>query len=381
MVEYLRPDADSSDGGWTDAGGGTTLFSSVDESSFNDSDYIKSGASPVNDAVKLRFSDAASVLIGGIVRYRLWKTGAEVMNAAVKLLQGAVEIARWDHSGVTGTATTFSQTLTGPQFAAITDLDDLFIEIVANPILTPSEIFGANLVWHVDAALDAFTDFLGTTPAGNTDRVGNWGDQSASGAPATSVNPSNRPYYETAGFNGLPTIFFDQSGGPTALGELNTGAHAVPLLSTSMSIFVVVKVDPAAPDSSRICSFIDGGSTYELDAASCIILTHAAGFYGYSAGTTLGNGGAIVPYTYNVPAVVGLVLDGANANIYLNGVVQGAGVAKTTTMGHSSGNQMFLSTNASRTQARMPEVILVNRAATAPEIASLQAYFASKWGL
>jgi hypothetical protein len=58
--------------------------------------------------------------------------GTTVMSLNVRLFEGATEIAEWTHASIPDTFTTAEQTLTGPQFAAIGDFSDLFVEFDDN---------------------------------------------------------------------------------------------------------------------------------------------------------------------------------------------------------------------------------------------------------
>jgi hypothetical protein len=130
---FMRPDADDSDGGWTDAADSTTdLFASIDESTPSDVDYIKSGPNPTADVCRVRLSDPG-VAVGEplVVRYRYWKEGTGTIELKVRLMQGVVEIVEWIHSGVSTSHVTAEQTLSGPEFASITDFNDLFVEFEA----------------------------------------------------------------------------------------------------------------------------------------------------------------------------------------------------------------------------------------------------------
>lgn len=130
----LRPDADITAGGWLNEVGGVTLFSSIDEVVAGDADYIVSGSSPVNDSCEIRLSDPGSLAAQPAkVRYRYWRTGAAgSMELRVRLLQGATQITSWTHSAITSTHTTTEQTLSTPEFAAITNFNDLRLEFRAN---------------------------------------------------------------------------------------------------------------------------------------------------------------------------------------------------------------------------------------------------------
>jgi hypothetical protein len=126
---FLRPDADQSDGSWlNEASSNTNIFASVDESSTNDSDYIQSSTT-LGDKVRLRLSDpGTTVSTPMIVRYRA-KRGSGNASAGIigRLFQGTTQISTWTLA-VDDTLTTYTYTLTAPEFASISDFNDLFVE-------------------------------------------------------------------------------------------------------------------------------------------------------------------------------------------------------------------------------------------------------------
>jgi hypothetical protein len=133
VLLYLRPDADSIDGGWTNETGGSVLYSSIDESAVNDADYIQSSVNPVVDVAKISLSNPGfGVTEPAKLRYRYKRDSARTADLTVRLLQGTTQIASWTHTGISTSFVTTEQTLTAPQFASITDFDDLYIELTAN---------------------------------------------------------------------------------------------------------------------------------------------------------------------------------------------------------------------------------------------------------
>src|SRR3954468_15059146 len=77
VLLYLRPDADSVDGGWTNELGGTSLFASIDETVASDTDYIQSSANPVADIAKISLSNPSSAVASPVkVRYRYQKVSS-----------------------------------------------------------------------------------------------------------------------------------------------------------------------------------------------------------------------------------------------------------------------------------------------------------------
>lgn len=136
---FLRPDADISDGGWTDEGGATTLFDAVDESSFSDTDYIRSTVA-AGDKVSLRLSDpSATVDEPFTVRYRCKREGTDAANLTVRLYEATSPptlIMEFDHGSVTDAFATYTHNLTATEFAAIGDFNNLYLEFEANPTST-----------------------------------------------------------------------------------------------------------------------------------------------------------------------------------------------------------------------------------------------------
>jgi len=132
-IHLIAPDADISDGSWTTDTGGTTLFAAIDESPANDSDYIKSSLSPINDTCEVSLSNPAGGVIAPFkVRYRYYKEVGESIDLVVNLVQGTTVIATWTHNDIGTSAITAEQILTAPEAAAITDVTQLRLRFTAN---------------------------------------------------------------------------------------------------------------------------------------------------------------------------------------------------------------------------------------------------------
>ena len=127
---FLRPDADSSDGGWLDASlSSTALFASVDESTYDDGDYIRSSSAD-GDTVRLRLSDPPGSVNGPlIVRYRCKYDGA-LATVAGWLTQSTSTstglIKYWEQTPTSSFAT-YTTTLSTSEFDLITDFNDLYV--------------------------------------------------------------------------------------------------------------------------------------------------------------------------------------------------------------------------------------------------------------
>ena len=138
MTQYARPDSDVSIGSWTDQDESTSnLYTTIDETSYNDSDYIKSsdmmgatdtcifGLGDVDDPSsaadhKVYFRSRADA--GG---------GFSVPELLVQLLQGGTQIATNAYTGG-GSFSTQNFTLSTAEANAISDYSDLRLRFVRN---------------------------------------------------------------------------------------------------------------------------------------------------------------------------------------------------------------------------------------------------------
>lgn len=182
---FLRPDADVSDGGWVTDVGGTSLFAVVNESAFNDANYVHSSANPSADAFEIALGDpGGSIAEPFVVRSRFKREGVGAVNLTVTLKQGATPIASWTYSDIANAFTTLTETLTTPQFAAITDPTDLRLAFSASVAPTTA-------VWdpaHAKAGLIFSNGNLTiASPQGSFDEMGVRATRSAS---------SGKKYYE-----------------------------------------------------------------------------------------------------------------------------------------------------------------------------------------
>ena len=127
---FLRPDADAVDGNWLNqSGSATDLYSVLDETSADDADYIQSPVSPVAEVCRIALGNPTGPASQPFtVSYRF--NNLNGASLTVRLKQGTTTIASWDETG--SGWTTSDRTLTSPQFAAITDFTDLFVEFEAN---------------------------------------------------------------------------------------------------------------------------------------------------------------------------------------------------------------------------------------------------------
>lgn len=144
MAQFARPDADSSIGTYTDQGGGTTnIYTTVDEASASDADYVKSVTAPSNAPCVFRLSDVTDPVSssGHVMRVRARNgvSGGRAIDLTAQLRLSYVNegspgtlIATLTQATVASSFTDYSVTLSGAEADAITDYTALFIRIVAN---------------------------------------------------------------------------------------------------------------------------------------------------------------------------------------------------------------------------------------------------------
>lgn len=172
-----------------------------------DDTYIQSSDNPSNDVFEVALSNPSGTPTAGPLKYRIWKklNNATVINLKMALMQGTTEIASWLHNDIPSTPTNYSKTLTGPQFAAITDFNDLRIRGTANPsavLWTPANI-----------STNAWFDAQGGTYVTGTTTVTQWADRSGNGRHLSSSGGGGMtaPSYASnkittdAGFEGFDT--------------------------------------------------------------------------------------------------------------------------------------------------------------------------------
>jgi hypothetical protein len=119
--QIVRPVSDVNVGSWTTESGGTSnLYLSIDESSANDSDYVRSPVSPSASAYRVRLAAVSDpgVNTGRVLRYRIGVEGTGAMNWVVRVFNASTEVVSWLHSGISS-LTTFEQTLSEAQAAAL----------------------------------------------------------------------------------------------------------------------------------------------------------------------------------------------------------------------------------------------------------------------
>lgn len=144
MAQYARPNADTYRDNWVDDGEGTTnIYTTIDESSASDADYIQTVINPVDDVYVCALSTLTDPVSSSnhVVRYRYGKdaAGGNTIDLTVELRQGYVNegspgtlIKQWVHSDISDTLTTAQQTLSAGEADSITDYTDLYLRFVGD---------------------------------------------------------------------------------------------------------------------------------------------------------------------------------------------------------------------------------------------------------
>lgn len=136
MAQFARPEADITRTAWDEDDGTTTdIWDQIDESAFDDADYIKSATPPGANEYETRLSDVTDPVSSSshVMRWRRRKTpsaGAQI-NLTVRLLVGTTQITSQADTNIPTSFTTTTYTLSGAEADAITDYTDIRMEFVA----------------------------------------------------------------------------------------------------------------------------------------------------------------------------------------------------------------------------------------------------------
>lgn len=139
-MPFERPDADDDIGGWTDQAGGTSsLFTTIDESVASDADYITTlvDVDGTSTAARFRLSDPGVTPIEPVtVRFRA-KAGNADATLQTSIYEGTgpgTLIAQWTDTLTAGGFDDFEHAFTTPEFSSVSDFDNLYIDFeVINP--------------------------------------------------------------------------------------------------------------------------------------------------------------------------------------------------------------------------------------------------------
>jgi hypothetical protein len=106
------------------------LYAAIDETAFDDADYIRSVSGPSSDTCKIKLSTPGSGVTTPIeLRVRYGKTGPATINLTVKLLEGTTEVWSQTYNNVSASFVTVSENVTPSP--SISDASNLYIQFIA----------------------------------------------------------------------------------------------------------------------------------------------------------------------------------------------------------------------------------------------------------
>lgn len=137
LVMYA-PTADNSLGNWTDEGDGTTnIYTSIDEVTPSDADYVQSEKAPSTDIYKVKMASGTDPATGDnhFVDYRYRKDdNSGTINLTVRLVEGTTTRATWNHNNISTTWVQVRQALSTAEANSITDYTNLYLEFEASQV-------------------------------------------------------------------------------------------------------------------------------------------------------------------------------------------------------------------------------------------------------
>lgn len=136
MAQFARPDNDDIIGNYIDElGGNTNIFQSIDESSFDDSDYVNSGT--VGAGVE-DYNAGASVITDPVSsvnhtvrwRYRKDQSGGRAIEAILQIRQAGVIIVTRNFLDISTLFTQDTYTFSAAEADSITDYSNLNFRLI-----------------------------------------------------------------------------------------------------------------------------------------------------------------------------------------------------------------------------------------------------------
>jgi len=135
MTQYARPDADvSNDGSWANASAGSELYSSIDESSTNDSDYVTTMPSSGAETFVVTLSNVSdpSSAADHKVYYRASDDSDGNGRITATLKQGSTSIASSTNNSISSSVTAYNFTLSSTEANNISDYSDLKLSLAGD---------------------------------------------------------------------------------------------------------------------------------------------------------------------------------------------------------------------------------------------------------
>lgn len=146
MAQFARPSADTLIDNWEDeAGGGTNLYTHIDEVSADDVDFLRTVVQPTNDVYVTKLTAVTDPVssTGHTIRWRYKKdiAGGGSVTIVMNLRQDYVDessqgtlIKSFTSGNISDTWTTGQVTLTPGEADLITDYTNLYLRFLGNVI-------------------------------------------------------------------------------------------------------------------------------------------------------------------------------------------------------------------------------------------------------
>lgn len=134
--EVQGPNGDTSVGAWTtEAGATTALYTRINETSFDDTTYVRSEVNPVNSVYEVKLPTPTDP-IGRkhYLDYRYQKDSTDEMTLTVEWRHGTTVIASLQHLNIPAEPTGGSFSLTDEQVASGIDYANLRVRFIANKV-------------------------------------------------------------------------------------------------------------------------------------------------------------------------------------------------------------------------------------------------------
>ena len=248
--------------------------------------------------------------------------------------------------------------------------------IFSRPI--PARVGGLKLWLDAASPQSLYTDSARTTlVAANNDPVGAWSDISGNGYHATQATSSKRPLYKTSGLNGTPCLQFDGT-------DDSMSTPSIDMSSTQVcTVFIVANI------ANNSAYFLEFSPSTNSNAGAFLLYT----FADYAITFINGNVGTAEHRVYNTGTLstahafrseIDFSKVSSEPTTYRDGTTE-TGVRPTD--GNNSGNlgnySLYIGgrNNASNfLNGTISDILLYNRALTAGEKSTIQAYLKAKRG-
>jgi hypothetical protein len=230
------------------------------------------------------------------------------------------------------------------------------------PVSSPLDISGCVGWWDASDASTLTLDGSGNVEA--------WADKTSEGNDLTQATPANRPSVTAAAVNGLPAVTFDGSND-----TLRTGAIS---LTQPFQYYLVFRFESAY--TSGAPRIIDAGTQPSPGRSGEFFRQGADDARLYSGSTVVGSS---VPAGQLEQFNLWSISSGGASDSFIR--YKGGEYQVSTTAGTGAGSRITLggdsnATAASHSNISVAELVLVSGALSAAERASLERYFAIKYG-